>query len=115
MQQVWQNIFIEIGLFTLLGVLYYLYQKRKITTYEENKIPMIMDFILQSCLAIKDQQISQELDQVIISLDDFLQQRSPHPPIKLLSEFAKNSACPPELQKIIVEGLKEIEDVDGKK
>lgn len=65
------NFALEIGLFSLLGILYYFYQKRKILKYEENKTPLVMSFILQSCLSEKLDTAQPELDHVIEALDDF--------------------------------------------
>jgi hypothetical protein len=103
------NFALEIGLFSLLGVLYYFYQKRKILKYEENKTPLVISFILQSCLSEKLDTAQPELDHVIEALDDFLKQESSHPPVSLLKTFAQTSECSPELKEVILEGLKELE------
>ena len=100
---------LEIGLFSLLGILYYFYQKRKILRYEENKTPLVMNFIMQSCLSEKLEKAQPELDSVIEALDDFLNNTSPNPPVALLKSFAQTSSCSPELKEAILEGLKEIE------
>lgn len=108
MDSFWTNFLAEIGLFTLLGVLYYFYQRRKILHYEENKEPMIMNFILQSCLAEKSEEAQTELDNVIEALDDYLQNKTPTPPNSLLKSFAASKNCSHELKQIILEGLEEI-------
>lgn len=115
MTETWQNILIEIGLFIILGVLYYFYQKRKIVSYEENKAPLIMGFILQSCLTEKTESTQPELDSVIESLDDYLHNRSATPPSALLKIFMNSPQCSKELSDIIREGLIELEESDGKK
>jgi hypothetical protein len=103
-----ENILLELGLFVLLGVLYYFYQKRKIVHYEENKSPLIMGFILQSCLTEKSDIPEAELDSLIESLDDYLHNKSPNPPIALLKHFMSSEKCSPELRDIIREGLEEL-------
>jgi hypothetical protein len=115
MNESWQNILIEIGLFIFLGVLYYFYQKRKIISYEENKSPLVMGFILQSCLTEKKEVEQPELDAVIEAIDEYLHGRSAHPPKALLKIFMASPQCSKELSDIIREGLLEIEDSDGKK
>lgn len=115
MNETWQNILIEIGLFIILGVLYYFYQKRKIVSYEENKGPLIMGFILQSCLTEKNETAQPELDSVIESLDDYLHNRSATPPSALLRIFMNSPQCSKELSDVIREGLNELEESDGKK
>lgn len=114
MTETWQNILIEIGLFIILGILYYFYQKRKIVSYEENKVPLVMGFILQSCLTEKKEEAQPQLDAVIEALDDYLHNRAATPPKALLSHFMNSPECSKELSDIIREGLLEIED-DGKK
>ena len=110
MDNVWFNVALEVGFFSLLGMLYYFYQKRKIIRYEENKTPLVMNFIIQSCLSEKnDDQAQPELDHVIEALDDFLKQNSAHPPLTLLKTFALSPECSPDLKEIILDGLKEID------
>lgn len=111
----WQNFLLEIGLFTFLGVLYYFYQRRKIIQFEENKNPIVMGFILQSCLAEKEEKPQPELDQLIESIDDYLHNRLNQPPIILLKNFMQSENCSIELKEIIREGLIELEMNDGKK
>lgn len=111
----WENFLIEIGLFTFLGVLYYFYQKRKIVQYEENKEPLVMGFILQSCLTEKKDTAEPQLDNVIEALDDYLQNKSATPPYALLRVFMNSPECSKELRDIIREGILEIEEGDGKK
>lgn len=116
MANFWMNFAIEIAVLSLLGVLYYFYQKRKLVQYEENKIPLVMSFILQSCLTHKTEAPTPVLDTLIESLDDFLQQKTSVPPLALLRSFSDSAECSPELKEIIDEGLKELEsESDGKK
>jgi hypothetical protein len=107
-----ENLLYEMALFSLLGVIYYFYQKRKILAYEENKGTIIMGHILQSCLYVRGDDPNAELDPVIEALDDYLHNRTLAAPTALLSVYAKSSSCAPELRDIIVQGL---EDLDGKK
>ena len=115
MNEFWENFLLEILLFIFLGVLYYFYKKKKIVHYEENKKPLVMGFILQSCLTEKKDTPQPELDTLIESLDDYLHNRSSYPPIALLRHFSESSECSPELKDIIHEGILEIEDGDRKK
>lgn len=111
----WQNFLLEIGLFTFLGILYYFYQKRKIVDFEKNKNPLIMGFILQSCLSEKEDKSQPELDHVIETIDDYLHNRTAQPPIMLLKNFMLSENCSEELKEVIREGINEIELNDGKK
>lgn len=104
----WGNFFIEIALFTLLGVLYYFYQKKKILKHEANKGPMIMGYILHSCLTERGENAHQQLDPIIEAIDDYLHNRSQTPPIALLKCFAASESCSMELRSIIEEGLQEL-------
>ncbi len=115
MTETWQNILIEIGLFIILGVLYYFYQKRKIVSYEENKEPLVMGFILQSCLTEKKEEKQPELDAVIEAIDDYLHGRAASSPKALLRIYMNSPDCSKELSDIIREGLLEIEETSGKK
>lgn len=109
MDNFWFNFALELGFFSLLGVLYYFYQKRKILRYEENKVPIVMEFILQNCLQDKTDAPQPQLDLVIESLDDYLTNKTSTPPVIILRSFAESPDCTPELRHIILEGLKEIE------
>jgi hypothetical protein len=115
MNNFWEDFLVEIALFSFLGVLYYFYQKRKIVHYEENKGPLVMGFILQSCLTEKKDIPEAELDSLIEALDDYLQNHSAHPPVSLLKHFMLSPACSEELSAIIREGLIELELHDDKK
>jgi len=115
MNNSWENIMLEIGLFIFLGVLYYFYQKRKIVQYEENKGPLVMGFILQSCLHDKKDEAEPELDTLIESLDNYLHHKSTIPPVALLKHYMNSQKCSSELKDIIREGLNELDLVDGKK
>ncbi len=106
---------LEIALFTFLGVLYYFYQKRKIVHYEKNKGPLVMGFILQSCLHDKKEEAQPELDSLIESLDDYLHNKTTTPPVALLKHYMNSNLCSVELSDIIREGLNELELGDGKK
>lgn len=108
-----ENLLYEMLLFSVLGILYYFYQKRKILSYEENKAPLIMGYILQSCLTVRGENPDPELDPVIESLDDFLHNKTPTPPTALLSVYANSPACSPELRDVIHQGLEDLSD--GKK
>lgn len=109
------NLLIELGLFTFLGVLYYFYQKKKIIRYEESKGPLIMGFILQACLAEKKEEKEPQLDTLIESLDDYLLNKSAHPPVSLLRIYMASPSCSPELRDVIAEGLAEFEETHGPK
>jgi hypothetical protein len=108
-----ENLLYEMLLFSFLGVLYYFYQKRKILSFEANKGPIIMDHILQSCLAVRGDDPDPNLDPVIESLDDFLQNKTFTPPTTLLQEYAQSSACTSELREVILQGIEDLSD--GKK
>ena len=109
MADFWMNFAIEIGFLSLLGVLYYFWQKRRIVRFEENKIPMVMSYILQACLSEKSESSQPILDSVIEALDDFLNAKSQVPPTALLKTFTASPECSPELKNLIEEGLKEID------
>lgn len=109
MDNFWLNFAVEIGFLSLLGVLYYFYQKRKIIRYEENKTPMVMGYLLQLCLSEKTEESQPKLDALIEALDDFLNQKSKSAPIALLKTFADSADCPKDLREAILEGLKELE------
>jgi hypothetical protein len=115
MDNFWLNFLLEIALFTFLGVLYYFYQKRKIVHYEENKTPLVMGFIFQSCLSEKKDSPEPELDSVIEALDDYLHNRTASPPLALLGHFMGSGHCSPELAEVIRAGLDEIKGDDGEK
>ncbi len=83
------NFALEIGFFSLLGVMYYFYQKRKILRYEENKVPLVMEFLLQACLQEKKDGAQPLIDSVIEALDDFLKKKTATPPIPLLRVLSK--------------------------
>jgi hypothetical protein len=110
MANFWMNFAIEIAVLSFLGVLYYFYQKRKILQYEENKVPLVMNFILESCLSFKSDSPQPMLDTLIEHLDDYLKEKNLTPPLALLKTYADSSDCAPELKSIIVEGLKEINE-----
>lgn len=110
MANFWMNFAIEIAVLSFLGVLYYFYQKRKILQYEENKVPLVMNYILESCLSHKTESPQPMLDTLIEQLDDFLQEKIMSPPLALLRTYADSNDCAPELKLIINEGLKEINE-----
>lgn len=103
-----EDLLYELALISFLGVLYYFYQKRKILSYEENKGPMIMGYILQSCLHVRGETPDKDLDPVIESLDDYLHNKTATPPTALLSVYARSAACTPELRSIILQGLEDL-------
>lgn len=106
---IWGNVLIEIGLFTFLGMLYYFYQKRKILSYEKDKGPLIMGYIIQACLTIKEDHPDEKLDVILEAIDDYLHNKTPTPPIALLKAYAAQDSCPQDLKDIITEGLSELE------
>jgi hypothetical protein len=114
MTSLWENVLLEIGLFVLLGIVYYFYQRRKIIHYEQQKGPVVMGFILQSCLMAKKEIPQPKLDSLIESLDDYLHNKTSQPPVTLLRIFMTSEECPEELRGVIQEGLKEIEPENGK-
>lgn len=103
------NLFIEIAFLSLLGFLYYLYQRRKILHYEENKGPMVMGYILHSCITERGDSPHKELDVIIESIDDYLHNRISSPPVILLKHYSESPECSPELKAVIVEGLSELD------
>ncbi|HXH30340.1 MAG TPA: hypothetical protein VNJ01_05985 [Bacteriovoracaceae bacterium] len=103
------NILIELGLFSFLGMLYYFYQKKKILRYEENKAPLVMGLILQSCLIEREETPEPRIDALIEALDDFIQNKTPTPPLALLKIYAEDPGCSPELRDVIREGLQELD------
>lgn len=109
MNDMWLNFTLEIALFSFLGILYYFYQKRKILRYEENKTPLVMNFLLQTCLSEKLETSQPQLDKVIEALDDYLKDTETKPPLALLKSFAHSSVCSPELKAAILQGFKELE------
>jgi hypothetical protein len=115
MNDFWTNLFLEISLFIFLGIFYYFYQKKKIIHYENNKTPLVMGFILQSCLTEKKDLPQPQLDALIESIDDYLHNKAAHPPLALLRHFSESVDCSKELKEIIKEGIIEIEDGDRKK
>ncbi len=114
MDTFWQNFLLEIALFTALGILYYFYQKRRLIRYEDTKVPLVMGFVLQACLAEKTDEPQPVLDGVIEALDDYLQQRAPEPPLALLRAFLTSPECTTELREVIRESLIEA-GADGEK
>ncbi len=109
MDKFWLNFAFEIGFFSLLGILYYFYQKRKIVRYEENKTPLVINFLMQNCLAEKLDESQPQLDRLIESLDDYLNHKLANPPLTMLREFTHLPECSPELKEVILEGLRELE------
>ena len=103
------NFLIEIGLFTLLGFLYYFYQKRKLTRYEADKPYIIMGQILQSCLLIRGDTPHPTLDPIIEEIDDFMKEEIPVAPVASLKKFSQSAECHEDLKAVISEGLKELE------
>lgn len=104
-----ETLLIEMALFCFLGLLYYLYQRKKITQYESNKGPLVMGYILQSILTERGDEPSPLLDPAIEALDDYLQNKTTTPPKALLLHLMNSGSISPELRDVIDEGLKEIE------
>jgi hypothetical protein len=109
MNNFWMNFAVEIGFLSLLGILYYFYQKKRIIRQEDNKPLMIINFILQACLAEKTEHPQPELDSLIIALDDFLNNKTSHPPVDLLKSFSQSPSCSHYLKEVILGGLQELE------
>jgi hypothetical protein len=109
MNELFLQYAIEIGFLGLLGIIYYFYEKRKLLHYEKNKGPLVANFILQACLAEKNDQPQPELDALILLLDDFINQSKSDFPVEQLKLFAGSPECPSDLKNIIIEGLKELE------
>lgn len=110
MDNSWMNFALEFGFLAFLGILYYFYQKRKILRFEDTKTPMVMNYILQTCLSEKEEgQAQPGLDQMIEALDDYLNNQDTNPPLPQLINFAKKSECSEGLQAVITEAIKEIE------
>lgn len=105
----WFNFALEIGFLSFLGVLYYFYQKRKIVQYEENKTPIVLNFLLQAALTEKTDEANPELDGLIEKIDDYLNQKIATAPLRELKAFAESAHCPAELKETILEALKELE------
>lgn len=105
-----ENLLYEMILFSLLGVLYYFYQKKKILSYEENKGPIIMGYLLQSCLSVRGEKADPEMDPVIESLDDYLHNKTATPPTALLTVYARSPNCPAELKDVILQGIEDLND-----
>ncbi len=108
MDDFWGNFAIEMGLLTFLGVLYYLYQKKKILGYEANKAPLLMNIVLEAMLAERGDKSHPDLDPAIEAIDDFLTQKSSAPPIALLTHLSKSESCTPELRNVIQNVLDEL-------
>jgi len=106
-EKLWM-LLLEIGFLALLGFLYYIYQKRKILLHEKNKGPMIMGYILQSCLSERGETANVQMDALIEALDDYLHNKTPTPPTALLTTYAHLNHCSQELKAIIEEGLAEL-------
>lgn len=102
------KLLLEIALLAALGMLYYFYQKKKILDYERNKGPLIMGYLLQSCITERGETPHPQLDSLIEALDDYLQNKTHSPPTSLLIHFANSAECSAELQDIITEGIREL-------
>ncbi len=115
MSQNWQNLLFEIALLTILGILYYFYQKKKILKADENRIPFILEFVLQACLAEKKEEEEAELMRLIEEIDDFLQNKTSLLPIQSMKTYKESKSCGEDLKDVIHEALIEIEQIHGKK
>ena len=108
MDSFWANFAIEIGFLSLLGILYYFWQKKKILNFEKEKPMILMGQILQTCLVVRGDTPNEKLDPIIEALDDFLHAKSANPPTALLKIYAERSDCDPELKEVILESLREL-------
>lgn len=103
-----ENLLYELAFLSFLGLLYYLYQRRKILRFEENKGPLIMGYILQACLSVRGESPDAELDPVIEALDDYLHNKAPAPPEEILRSYAHSEKSSPELRDVILQGLEDL-------
>jgi hypothetical protein len=104
----WQNFLLELGVLSFFGALYYFFQRKKILEYEHMKIPLTMQLILEACLSEKKEILQPELDELIISLDDYLKDTTKAPPFLLLKNYQDSSHCSEDLKKVIKQGFEEM-------
>jgi hypothetical protein len=103
------NIAIELAILSLLGMVYYFYQKRKLAHFEKNKTLISMNLILDMCLSRKSDSASPQLDLLIEALDDFITQKTEQPPLELIQTYLKSEECSPDLYREITTTLREFE------
>lgn len=115
MIEFWLKLVLEISFLALLGVLYYFYQKKKLLGFDQDKIHIIMEVILNSCLNEKNEYPQPELDRLIETIDDYLKGLTPSPPLDQIRHYLENKKCSEDLRSIINEGLKELEPLHAKK
>lgn len=108
MDSFWANFAIEIVFLSLLGVLYYFWQKRRILSYEKEKPTILMGQLLQSCLIVRGDNPNPKLDALIEALDDFIHNKSTNPPTALIRIYADSPECDPELKNVMQEILAEL-------
>lgn len=108
MDNTWGNLALELVVLTFFGLLYYLYQRRKILRFEADKVPFLMNMILETLLAERGDAIHPVYDPVIEALDDFLNQKTTTPPLPLLKGLMISERCSPELKAMIKDVLDEI-------
>jgi len=100
MTDVWQGLVIELVILALLGVGYYLFQKRRILRFEANKVPYLYSRMLQLLLVHKDESIAQpKLDDLIIKIDDFINQTTNINPKSEVQKFLNSSDCHSEYKE----------------
>jgi hypothetical protein len=109
-----QGLIWELLLLAFLGVLYYFYQKRKLISYELNKTPVIISYLLQSSLSERGEENNLELDSIIASLDDYLKNKSKTIPFKELNTYSRRKDCSPEFRQIIIDSLEELNETTKK-
>jgi len=103
---------IELGLLGLFGLLYYLYQRRKILAFEADKIPSQLGLILQLLLLEHDKNSTDPiLNELIEEIDRFLHGETSHPPLALMKVYSENQPNhSPDLKRMIAEILVEINE-----
>ncbi len=110
MNDLWFNISLEIGILVLLGIAYYFYQKKKILSYEAEKEPLVMGYVLQCFLSERGDTPSNDLDPVIEALDDYLHHKVSIPPTALLQNFLNEQKGSAELREVIQAAFEEIKN-----
>jgi hypothetical protein len=110
MNDLWFNISLELGILVLLGIAYYFYQKKKILSYEAEKIPLVMGYVLQCFLTERGDTPSKDLDPIIEALDDFLKNQVSNPPMALLQNFLNQKKGSEDLRDVIRSAFEEIKN-----
>jgi len=99
------DFLLEIAFLSFLGILYYFYQKKKILQMDAQQEISNMSFILHSLLAQRGDTPDVEMDALIEAIDDFLSNKTTHPPTALLKKFSDSDRCSEELRMVIQGGL----------